>query len=79
MLPRERGEQVKGTQGLSVLLFITIPHKSITISKQTLKSPLACPNIVILKINYLKKELVVILTNTFVCILSLSLQSTESL
>lgn len=36
----ERGEQVKGTQGLSVLLFITIPHKSIIISKQeALKSP----------------------------------------
>lgn len=43
------------------------------------KVTLACPNVIILKINYLKKELLVILTNTFVCILSLSLQSTENL
>lgn len=45
--------------------------------KQAIKSLLALPTVVIFKINYLKKELLLTLTNVFVCVLLLSLQSAE--
>lgn len=46
--------------------------------KQTLKNLLALPTIIIFKINCLKKELLIVLANTFACTLLLSLWRTES-